>query len=140
MPFQLRLPRPIMVQMIEQAHNEQPNECCGLLAGLVEPDARATVLGHFPLLNAARSPMLFESDPKSIFAATRAIDQQGWQLLAIYHSHPTSEPIPSRTDLERNYDTDVMNLILSLKHDPVLIRAWWLTADSYTEADWEIVE
>jgi proteasome lid subunit RPN8/RPN11 len=129
-----------MAQMIEQAKNHQPNECCGLLGGMVANDGLAMVLGCFPLINAAHSPVLFESDPRSIFEATRAIDQQGWQLLAIYHSHPTSEPIPSRTDLERSYDPEVMNLILSLQHDPVLIRAWWLLPDSFTEADWEVVD
>ena len=37
----------------------------------------------------------------------------GTELLAIYHSHPTSEPVPSRRDVEENtYGESVVHLIV----------------------------
>ena len=60
------------------------------------------------------------------------------EFLAIYHSHPTSEAVPSRKDREMNYSPDVMNLIISLKK-PAEVRAWWLEAETQREAEWEIV-
>jgi len=132
--------------MLAQAKSERPLECCGLLAGIIVPaDPSGTtgplgvVLRRYPLLNAARSGVLFESDPRSMFDAVRDIDGRGWQILAVYHSHPTSAPIPSKTDLERNYDPAVMNLIISLRDPEPLVRAWWLTAEEFHEAAWEIV-
>ena len=47
--------------------------------------------------------------------------------------------VPSRTDLERNYSADVMNLIISLAGSDPVARAWWLRDDGFTEADWIIV-
>jgi proteasome lid subunit RPN8/RPN11 len=65
--------------------------------------------------------------------------QRGIKELAVYHSHPTSDPIPSKTDSERNYSSEVVNLIISLKNSTPSLRVWWLTADSATEAEYEIV-
>jgi proteasome lid subunit RPN8/RPN11 len=59
-------------------------------------------------------------------------------VLAVYHSHPTSAPIPSRTDLERNYSPDVVNLIISLSGSEPETRAWWLSEADYCPAEWEI--
>lgn len=92
----------------------------------------------YPLVNAAQSGVLFESDPKSMFDAVRDIDKHHQQILAIYHSHPTSPPIPSKTDLERNYDSSVMNLIISLQDQQPLVRAWWLEGEEYWEAGWDV--
>jgi len=140
MPFHLQIPQNIVNQMVDQATRENPLECCGFLAGLLMEKEKALVKGIFPLFNAARSPVLFDADPKDLFSATRAIDREGWEILAIYHSHPTSLPIPSKTDLERSYDPNVMNLILSLKKQPIEIRGWWFLPDTFQEADWEIID
>src|SRR5260370_2739731 len=46
MPFRLRIPRNHYDAMVAQAMAELPNECCGLLAGLVEALKIARVLGR----------------------------------------------------------------------------------------------
>jgi proteasome lid subunit RPN8/RPN11 len=152
--------------MIGQARAELPNECCGLLAGtLIEPGAwqrlwlwlrrwlartgigpipaglvrRGRALRRYPLVNEAASPTEYLSEPHSMFAAEKDRRAHNLEFLAVYHSHPTSEPVPSCTDRERNYSPDVMNLIISLKAAPV-VRAWWLTAESYREAEWVLSE
>src|SRR5438067_13873196 len=100
-PFRLlHIPGPLFEGMIEQARAEQPNECCGLLAGVTAGEA-GQVRCRYPLVNAAASPALFESDPRSTFDADRDMRRRGLEVLAVYHSHPTSAPVPSRTDLER---------------------------------------
>src|SRR5947209_16268874 len=115
--------------MIAQARSELPNECCGILAGRIRGNSDA-LLGEvaqcYALVNAARSPTEFLSEPKSMFEAERDKRQRGIEFLAIYHSHPTSAPVPSRKDLEQNYSPDLMNLIISLKDDTPEIRGWWL--------------
>jgi proteasome lid subunit RPN8/RPN11 len=142
-PFRLRLPRPLLDEAIAQAQAELPNECCGLLAGKVETVADGPVgrvVRRLPLVNEAASPVEFLSEPRSMFAAVREMDRLGVDVLAVYHSHPTSDPIPSRKDRERNYSEDVMTVILSLATEPPQVKAWWLTADDFQEADWEVVD
>ncbi len=135
--------------MIEHARAEAPYECCGLLAGQAVPSDADRVcavprLGNvshrYPLINSAKSPTRFLSDPRSMFAAVRDMRDRHTDVLAVYHSHPVSDPVPSRTDLENNYSSGVVNLIISLKEKEPAVRAWWLTDQAYREADWDVVE
>ena len=121
--------------MIAHARAELPNECVGLLAGVIEAGT-GRVVERYPLVNSAASPREFLSQPESMFAAYRAMRERSLDVLAIYHSHPTSDPVPSRTDLERNYSADVVNFIVSLKGEPPLLRGWWLKGDGYRELEW----
>ena len=137
-PFlRLCIPRALFNDMIEHARRELPCECCGLLAGVVEGPA-GRVVERYALVNALASGREFESEPRSMFAATRAMRERGLEVLAVYHSHPTSAPVPSRTDLERNYSPDVVNVIISLTGEAPAARAWWLTEKDYREAAWEV--
>jgi proteasome lid subunit RPN8/RPN11 len=127
--------------MIAQARAELPNECCGLLAGLLDADGRlGRAVKRYPLVNAAASPREYLSDPRSMFAAFKDWRQHGLEVLAVYHSHPTAPPVPSRKDLEMNYSPDAINLIISLQGDEPVMRGWWLSADAYAEAQWELME
>ena len=137
MAFHLVIPQNLHDEMIAQALREAPNECCGLFAGVVK-DGVGTVERIYPLLNAAASPVLYESDPRSMLDTYRDMTARGIDVVAVYHSHPTSAPIPSKTDLERNYSEEVVNLIVSLAVDPPLVRGWWLTATEYRESAWEV--
>jgi proteasome lid subunit RPN8/RPN11 len=139
--FRLLVPRGLLEEMVQQALAELPNECCGFLAGRVEETAgRRTgrVERRYPLTNAAASPREYEADPRALCAAHRDLRQAGLEVLAIYHSHPTTAPVPSRTDLARNFWPDAMALIISLQDPELVLRAWWLAAEDYQEAEWEI--
>ena len=138
-PFRLQIPRLLYEAMILQAIAELPNECCGLLAGRID-NGIGRVARRYPLINEAASPREYLSESRSLFAAHRDMHQRSLEVLAIYHSHPTSEPVPSRTDLERNYSAEVVNLIISLKDGEPKVRGWWLTESAYREAEWELVE
>jgi proteasome lid subunit RPN8/RPN11 len=146
MPFRLRVPPDLFAAMVSQALEEQPLECCGLLAGVLEGPSEADgpgvwvgrVVERYPLVNAAASPVEYWSSDKSMFAAHRGMRERGLEILAVYHSHPTSPPVPSRTDLARNYYPDAVSLIVSLTTTPPTVRGWWLTDQDYREAEWEI--
>jgi proteasome lid subunit RPN8/RPN11 len=128
--------------MVAQARSELPNECCGLLAGQVMAKGGQSVgrvVRRYLLTNAAASPVEYLSEPRAMFEAVRDMRSQGIDILAIYHSHPTSDPVPSRTDRERSNSPDVMNLIISLKPPEPCVRGWWLTESDFREARWELI-
>src|SRR5262249_8258598 len=114
-------------------------EACGLLAGVRDRDALRVEAWH-PLVNEAASPVEYRSEPRSMFEAVKAMRRLDHDIVAIYHSHPTTAPVPSRIDLERNFSPEIVNLIISLKDAEPLVRGWWLNGDAFTEAAWEIVE
>jgi proteasome lid subunit RPN8/RPN11 len=135
----LNIPRSVYEGMLWHARAERPLECCGLLAGVIRADGAGEVRLRYPLLNAAASAVEFESEPASLFSAWNDIRRQSLEVLAIYHSHPMSAPIPSRKDLARNWSPDVVNLIVSLAGAPPIVRAWWLSAQAYRAAEWAII-
>jgi proteasome lid subunit RPN8/RPN11 len=70
---------------------EKPNEACGLLA-LREGVAER----YYPGRNAAESPYRFELE---IEPDVWFLEDEGYEL-AVFHSHVSSPPRPSRTDVE----------------------------------------
>ncbi len=137
-PFRLRIPADIFTAMLDHARAELPNECVGFLAGTVV-NGVGTVSQFLPLMNALASPTVFETEVVSLFAAYKTMRVSGTDVLAIYHSHPTSAPVPSATDLANNtYGPNVMWLIISPITDPPDVRGWWL-ATEYRPAKWDVV-
>ncbi len=136
---QLLLPRRFFVAMVEHAQAELPNECCGLLGGVRDGAVLRAKAWH-PLVNEAASPTEYHSQPRSMFAAVKAMREHGHVIVAIYHSHPISAAIPSRIDLERNFSPEVVNLIISLNDPTPRMRGWWLTEDAFEEAAFDIIE
>jgi proteasome lid subunit RPN8/RPN11 len=138
--YTLLVPQTLYQALVDQALAELPNECCGLLAGVPGPD-RVLAVRRFPLINDAKSPPTeYLSEPQSMFAAIRGIQSAGLAEVAVYHSHPTSRPVPSRKDLAANYSESVMNLILSLATGQPELRAWWLWEGGFEEGKWDIAE
>jgi [CysO sulfur-carrier protein]-S-L-cysteine hydrolase len=133
--FRLSIPRAIYDAMLAHVQSELPAEGCGQLGGKVV-DGIGRVTLHLPMVNALSSPTEFVSDAASTLAAHKALRASGTDVLAVYHSHPTSDPVPSQRDLERNYSESVVNIIIGLRGPEPDVRAWWLTADGAQETDW----
>ena len=85
------IPAEVRSALVEHAEAELPNEACGLLV-LRDGTAERFVPGR----NRAASPYRFELevDPETWF-----LEDEGYEL-AVFHSHPSSPPRPSRTDVE----------------------------------------
>ncbi len=86
------VPPAVREALVAHAESEAPNEACGLLAfrdGVAER--------YLPATNAAASEFRFElkpADPMDFF-----LEDDGY-VLGIFHSHLSSPPRPSRTDVE----------------------------------------
>jgi proteasome lid subunit RPN8/RPN11 len=85
------IPAPVRTALEEHARAEAPNEACGLILlrdGVAER--------YEPGRNGAASPYRFELevDPEVWF-----LEDEGYEL-AVFHSHLSAPPRPSRTDVE----------------------------------------
>jgi len=136
----LRLPRPLYVEMLAHAQAELPNECCGLLAGRIVTECLEAVRSY-PLVNRLASPTEYDADPASLFRAIRDMRPDSLEILAFYHSHPTSAPLPSKKDLARNHWGDtVVHFIISLVGEEPVMRGWRLREDGFDAAEWDLTE
>ena len=103
----------------EHALAEAPNEACGLLV-LHDDVAERYVAGS----NAAASPYRFElrmDDPEVWF-----LEDKGYEL-AVFHSHLSAPPRPSRTDVENiGMWTGKPYVIYTLRTDE--LAAWRIDA------------
>jgi proteasome lid subunit RPN8/RPN11 len=85
------IPAAVRDALTSHARDESPNEACGVVV-LKDDVAERYVAGR----NAAASPYRFELDvpPETWF-----LEDEGYEL-AVFHSHLSSPPHPSRTDVE----------------------------------------
>jgi proteasome lid subunit RPN8/RPN11 len=130
----LRLPRHFADAIVEQARSEHPNEACGLLAGT---NGSATKL--FRTTNAERSPVIYRIDPKEQFRVFKEIEDDGLELVGIYHSHTRSPAYPSNTDVAQAYYPEAVYLIVSLAHaESPDLRGYRITDGKVTEVTLDI--
>ena len=85
------IPAGVRGELEAHARDEAPNEACGLVV-LRDGTAELYVRGR----NAAASPYRFELD---VDPETWFLEDEGYEL-AVFHSHVSSPPRPSRTDVE----------------------------------------
>ncbi|MFI5460917.1 MAG: Mov34/MPN/PAD-1 family protein [Isosphaerales bacterium] len=110
-----------------------PNELAGSEKSRVIT-AVTSIVGH------SRSETRYDADRSDLIAAVVALRQRGAEILAIYHSHPRSEAVPSATDLRDNHYGPLPRIIVSLKGDSPEVRVWQLDSDSFVELTWQIIE
>lgn len=121
--------------IIAHARETFPSECCGLIGGEENGNARSI----YSLRNIAPNPQTaYEVAPEELFSAQRQMREQGEQLVAIYHSHPRSaEPLPSETDVRLAYYPAAMYLIVGLGGVEPSLRAFSI---SERDKSWQQVE
>jgi proteasome lid subunit RPN8/RPN11 len=123
------LERSYVDEMIAHAIEDAPNECCGIIAG---KDGRATKL--FRAINAEASPYRYSVEPKDHLRIFRECEDNGWQFLAIYHSHTASEAYPSPTDVRLAFWPEAYYILVSLAdRDNPVVRAFRIIDGAVTE-------
>jgi proteasome lid subunit RPN8/RPN11 len=128
----IELEHGIYDRIVEQALREFPNECCGVIAA--NGDGRPVHV--YEMRNADASPATYRLDGLEQLRVFEEMEQKGWELFAIYHSHTHSEAYPSETDRRLAFYPEARYLVLSLadRASPVL-RAFRIDDGEVTEEE-----
>ncbi|MEK8089971.1 M67 family metallopeptidase [Thermithiobacillus plumbiphilus] len=127
----IKLPRPLINELLMQAQRNAGEEICGLI-GAREGEA-STV---YPVPNGLHDPQRFVMDEAGQIAAFKAMREAGETLFAIYHSHPGAAAYPSATDLAESAYPDAYYLIISLNTKGVLeMRGFRLRGEGVEELE-----
>lgn len=119
-------------EIVEQGLREFPNECCGVIAA----NGDGSPVKVFPMRNADASPVTYRLDGAEQLRVFDEIEDNGWTLWAIYHSHTHSEAYPSETDRKLAFYPEARYILLSLadRERPVL-RSFLIVDDAVTEEE-----
>ena len=121
----LTIPAAVAEQLLAHARSELPNEACGLLGGDL---ASGSATAFHPARNAEASPLRYNVHPDDLVRIVFAIEDDGQDLVAIFHSHTRSPAVPSATDRRTAQYPDAYYVLATLA-DPEAgpadaLRAW----------------
>jgi [CysO sulfur-carrier protein]-S-L-cysteine hydrolase len=105
----MRIGRAFVDEIVAHARDDLPNECCGIVA-----TSDGSAVHVYRATNAEASPVRYSLEPGEQYRITMEIEERGWELGAIYHSHTRSPAYPSQTDVNLAFYPDALYLIVSL--------------------------
>jgi proteasome lid subunit RPN8/RPN11 len=119
------IPATVRDELAEHAREALPYEACGVLVMEGERAVR-----YVPGRNTAESPYRYtlEIDPQVWF-----LEDEGYEL-AVFHSHPETEPRPSRTDVESIGLWERRPYVI-MRADTAELRAWRIDGGSVSEEE-----
>ena len=130
-------------QLYDQMRRDVPYETCGMIGGR---DGRA--LKIYPIKNVAENRVKnYFMDGVEQIRAMQDMDDNSYDILAIYHSHPVTRAYPSPTDVRDAYDADLQEsrypgavyIIMSLMNpDAPEAHGYLLNGETITEIELEI--
>ncbi|MFM7253557.1 MAG: Mov34/MPN/PAD-1 family protein [Ilumatobacteraceae bacterium] len=115
----LSFPAQAFAEMIAHAYAGYPLEACGLLVGTA-----STVHRFVPCTNEAASARIYSIPGKELLRAERAAEDDGLEVIGVFHSHTHSEPYPSPTDVAQAPDPGWHYVIVSLKREAPETRSY----------------
>jgi proteasome lid subunit RPN8/RPN11 len=94
-------------------------ETCGYLAG---KDGRVTQC--YPVRNDDQAEEHFTFNPEEQLSAAANAEQEGLDIIALYHSHPIGLAWPSAEDVRLAFDPSLLYVIISLIGKKEDVRAF----------------
>jgi len=120
--------------MIATCIRALPDEGCGLLLGVSDAE-RAEVREVVVSENVLHSAKVYEIDSKVLLHAYRRADDEGLEVIGVFHSHTHSEAYPSPTDVARAPDPSWHYVVVSLRDVPTVLRSYRISGGVVSEEE-----
>lgn len=112
-------------RIIGHCYDGLPDEACGLLAGpVVAGEATGFVSDVYPAANADASARTYTVEGRDYLHASRDAEANGNDIIGVWHSHTHTDPYPSPTDVRTALDPMWLYVIVSLRDDHPMLRAF----------------
>jgi len=121
----LRLTRQQYATIIGSCYDGLPYEACGLLLGpMIDAVASGMITGVHPCRNAAESAVVYTVDGRDYLRAARVAEARGDEIVGVWHSHTHTDAYPSATDVRQAADPGWLYVIVSLRDEAPMLRAY----------------
>ena len=124
----LAFPNRAFAEMIGHAYDGYPLEACGLLVG-----RGGSVHRFVACTNEAASARIYAIPGRELLRAERSAEDDGLEIIGVFHSHTHSEPYPSPTDVDQAPDPGWHYVIVSLKREAPETRSYRIIDGAVTE-------
>jgi len=115
-------------ELLDNVQKNVNEEVCGLIGGV-----NSTAFKVYPITNELHESTRFRMDAREQVKAFVEIENNGWDLLAIYHSHLKGPGIPSETDSREFRYPGVIYIILNLASHAQIMRGFLMEDNIWNE-------
>ena len=136
----LRLTQSQYATIIGNCYDGLPDEACGLLVGPLGTNGEPTgvVTEARPCRNADASAVTYTVDPRDMLGAMRSAEARGDEIIGVWHSHTHTEGYPSPTDVRQAVDPAWLYVIVSLRDEEPMLRAYRVRGETISEVSVEL--
>lgn len=114
--------------MVGDCYDRLPLEACGLLGGRGSDASKC-----YAITNAAASSRIYELDPREHLRADRDAEDNGGELIGVYHSHTHTLGYPSPTDVAAAPDPAWHYVLVSFADEAPSVRSYRIVDGNITE-------
>jgi proteasome lid subunit RPN8/RPN11 len=131
---ELLISQELLDKVISHCKEVYPKEACGILAGKDGVVKRA-----YKMRNLENSSISYMMDPKEQFTVMKEIRKDGFDITAIYHSHPDVYTYPSPKDIKLATYPDAVYVIVSLLNEEPKVKAFTIQDETVKEVEIEVI-
>lgn len=128
------LPQNLYDELLQICRLELPYEACGLLVG-----TPYQIESIWPMKNELNSPNRFFVSKPIVEETIEKVKSLKRDIIAIYHSHPSTLAIPSRIDIINHLDESVDMVIISLKENEPIMKWYSIVGLTYKERPFLVI-
>ena len=131
----MQIRKKIIDKIIAHAKKDAPIEACGYLASQNGVFSR-----HYEMTNIDQSEEHYSFDQTEQFKSVKDARADGFEVSAVYHSHPVTPATPSEEDIRLAYDPNYSYVIVSLADGGEDVKSFKIKDGQVLPEDIEIIE
>ncbi|MDY7081003.1 MAG: desampylase [Halobacteria archaeon] len=119
--------------IIAHARDGKPHEICGVLGGK-RGDDNSKVEAFYEVENVSETPRTnYLMDSEAQLQTIDTVEEDGYDVVGFYHSHPEGANQPSETDAARANWPSHSYVIVSLAGDEPFVGSWRWTGEEFED-------
>ncbi|MFH1259433.1 MAG: M67 family metallopeptidase [Elusimicrobiota bacterium] len=121
-------------RMLQLARGVYPEEGCGFLLGVRQPDKKVIKIWPAKNVNPDRRGDRYEISPAEFYQIEKKAEQEKLEIVGFYHTHPDHPVYPSGFDLSRAWE-NYSYFILAVSKEKIEVKSWALNLERRFEEE-----